>query len=155
MKQLHPGFKISSRIANYFGWGLILILCIFPFAILKFTIGLDFPFLVPAVVGAIVLLLILIEMGVRFGYKNWKYELSETELKIERGIFGKVYKSIPYERVQNVDIQRGVIARMFGFSGVGIHTAGYGAGGTEGYLPAVSVKEAEEIREFLIRKIKK
>ena len=51
---------------------------------------------------------------------------------------------------------------MLGFSSLMIQTAGYssygGRGGmalAEGYIPAVSIDEAEKIREFLIRKISK
>ena len=63
-----------------------------------------------------------------------------------------------------------VIARIFGFSTVDIQTAGasgnqtgyvrYGSRGRyrprgEGYIPGVSVKHAEEIQAFVIKKISK
>jgi membrane protein YdbS with pleckstrin-like domain len=60
-----------------------------------------------------------------------------------------------------VDITRGIIARLCGFSTVNLQTAGYSAVGngarmsTEGYIPAVPAIEAEKIREFVIKKISK
>ena len=103
---------------------------------------------------------VLGEVYSRLAYKNWKYELTSHEIKLERGIIWKRYSAIPFERVQNIDIQRGILARMLGFSTLNIQTAGYhmparGGGVSEGYIPAVSVKDAEEIRDFLIKKIGK
>ena len=103
------------------------------------------------------------EVYTRMAYNRWLYELSKDSLKLERGIIWKKYSNIPYQRVQNVDIHRGVIARMLGFSTVDIQTAGmhmsYGRYGgrarSEGHIPAVSIKEAEDMREFLMKKIGK
>jgi putative membrane protein len=92
-------------------------------------------------------------------YKRWFYEFGINSLKIESGIITKRYSNIPYGRIQNVDVFRGIIARMLGFSSVSIQTAGYSMMGkhgkinAEGSLPAVSVEEAEKIRELLMRKI--
>lgn len=109
----------------------------------------------------LILLIIISEIFVRLDYKNWKYEFTSDSLKIERGVIVKRYKSIPYDRIQNIDITRGVFARMLGFSTIDIQTAGYSvaygnsssASGSEGHLPAVSVEGAEKIREFLMKKI--
>jgi uncharacterized membrane protein YdbT with pleckstrin-like domain len=71
----------------------------------------------------------------------------------------KVYKSIPYERVQNVDIKRGILARILGFSVLDVQTAGYSGGYgngrmlPEGRIPALSVVDAEKYREFVLGKI--
>jgi membrane protein YdbS with pleckstrin-like domain len=109
----------------------------------------------------IILITIFIgEIYSRLAYKNWKYELTSKELKLERGIIWKKYSTIPFGRVQNIDIQRGILARIIGFSTLNIQTAGYHYAGnagsiSEGYIPAVSVEEAEKIRDFLIKKIGK
>jgi len=110
---------------------------------------------------ALVFTLIVGEIFARMSYTRWKYEFTQTELKLERGIIWKRYSNIPYERIQNVDLHRGVIARMFGFSTLNIQTAGYassygrGLPKSEGHIPAVSTKRAEEIRNFLMKKISK
>ena len=93
-------------------------------------------------------------------YNRWFYEFNDNGLRLERGIIWKRYSNVPYERIQNVDVHRGIIARMLGFSAVFIQTAGYSYGGgqglgSEGYLPAVSKEEAEKIRDFVMKKISK
>ncbi len=108
----------------------------------------------------IIFTIIVAEIYANLAYKNWLYEFTEDHLKKESGIIWKKYSNIPYERVQNVDITRGIIARMLGFSSVNIQTAGYsynpnGGAFSEGYIPAVDSQEAEKIREFLMNKITK
>lgn len=121
------------------------------------------PFTFIAISAILIILLTIIfgEIYAHMSYNRWFYEFTDDSLRIEHGIIWKVYKSIPYGRIQNVDIRRGIIARMFGFFSLDIQTAGYSRGygrrGTprsEGYLPAVGVDDAEKIREFVIKKIK-
>jgi len=163
MKQLHPGVKWSFRINGFFG---VLFLLIF-FGV---WIGIAlFEAFGEKITGSFlflgffcfILLLVLIEVYARLTYQFWKYEFLEDQLRMERGIIWKKYSNIPYSRVQNVDITRGIVARICGFSSVNIQTAGYSAPvnnsgrSTEGYIPAVAAEEAEKIREFLMKKLSK
>ena len=95
----------------------------------------------------------------RLSYRFWKYEITEDAVRIEKGVIWKKYISIPYERIQNVDIYRGILARILGLSTLNIQTAGYsGAGGrgmwSEGNIPGVSVDIAEQLRNDLIKRAK-
>lgn len=100
----------------------------------------------------------------RLTYKYWKYELAENAFKKESGVIWKKYVSIPYERIQNVDIYRGVFARILGLSDVQVQTAGasavsYGRGGmagvgAEGRLPGIGKDTAEKLRDELIKRAK-
>lgn len=95
-----------------------------------------------------------------FTYKYWKYQLIDSAIKIEKGIILKKYISIPYDRIQNVDIYRGILAQILGLSDVQIQTAGYSASrrsghGSEGQLPGLDMVVAENLRDDLINRIKK
>lgn len=95
----------------------------------------------------------------KWTYQFWGYELGKEAVKIEKGVIWKKYISIPYERIQNVDIYRGVFARILGLSDLQIQTAGYsGYGqygrGTEGRLPGLDIQVAEKLRDKLIKKVK-
>lgn len=94
-------------------------------------------------------------------YHFWRYEFAEDSVKIEQGVIWKKYISIPYERIQNVDIYRGILARIFGLSDLQIQTAGYSGGygrygimHSEGRIPGIGVQTAEQLREELIKKVK-
>lgn len=99
----------------------------------------------------------------KLAYNNYLYELKPEGFYKESGVITKKYVTIPYERIQNVDINRGILARVLGLSDLQIQTAGmsasfgrYGAYGVgaEGRLPGVSEAEAREIRDELIKRAK-
>jgi len=160
MEKLHPGTRWAFRLNFYFMFlGLIVFLVFFSFTLI-FRLGLNLGLIIFSIfILGLVFILILGEIFARLAYNNWKFEFAPKELKIERGIIWKVYKSIPYERVQNIEIHRGILARILGYSAVDVQTAGYSMSprrnmsGAEGFIPGVSISRAEEIREFIMKKV--
>ena len=163
--KLHPGARWIFRFRAY--WTLLFIV-LFAFifsisSIIKFSRGFSFSNnLLMAVIVYILIIIVFGEIFARMSYNRWFYEFTHDGLRIERGIVWKKYSNIPYEKIQNVDIHRGILARLLGFSTILIQTAGYSysygywrTSHTEGYIPAVSIERAEEIRDFLMRKIGK
>jgi putative membrane protein len=161
MEKLHPGYKWSRRINSYLG---VLFFAIF-FPAFIAAAAESFTLFVLLFFTFLILGIFINEILIGLAYSNWKYEFTADVFKVEHGIIFKTYKSIPYERIQNVDIHRGIIARILGYSTVLLQTAGYsGWGGgrhgsryamAEGYLPAVSVQKAEQIRDIVTKKISK
>jgi putative membrane protein len=165
MEKLHPGARWLFRLngigiavffAIFLGWMIV------PLFIAMFALHSSGGAILAVFLSFIVFIIFVIavaEIYARLAYNNWQFEFTKDNLKLERGIIWKKYSNIPYERVQNIDIQRGIIARMCGFSSVNIQTAGYsfssrGMPVSEGYIPAVDMQRAEQIREFVIKKIK-
>lgn len=166
MEPLHPGARWIFRLRAY----LVLIFLVFFFGIGVLPVffaslaifgggasSIIASVLLSIFIG-IILVIVIGEIYARMAYNRWKYEFTQTNLRLERGIIWKRYSNVPYERVQNVDIHRGILARMFGFSSVNIQTAGFSYGprggrGAEGHIPAVSIEHAEQIREFLMETI--
>jgi putative membrane protein len=159
MEKLHHGAKWIFRFRAYSALLFMMIVIYF------FSLQIDnFSLQLTVIVIGLLLLMFVGEIYAQLSHHFWKYEFTHHEIKIEKGIIFKDYKSIPYERIQNVDIHRGILARLLGFSTLNIQTAGYsavvnrsgfgGAGmGAEGSIPAVSKEGAEKIREWLIKKI--
>lgn len=91
----------------------------------------------------------------RLSVINYGYELAEEGFKKESGILIKRYVAIPYSKVQNVDIYRGIIDRLLGLSTLVIQTAGIsGQVMSEGLLPGLSAQEAIKVREEILKKVK-
>ena len=66
----------------------------------------------------------------------------------------KSYVTIPYNRIQNVDIYRGVMARLLGLSCFWVQTSGIrGMMRGEGLLPGLDKNVAEQLRTELIKRI--
>jgi len=162
MNRLHPGARWLFRFRAYFSFGIFVL----AFFIWLLGSALDFLFasnvlIVWYVLIFFILFLVIIgEIYARMAYNRWFYEFTNHGLRLERGIIWKRYSNVPYKRIQNVDVHRGVIARILGFSSIDIQTVGYSAygkrgGGSESYIPAVSIGGAERIREFVMKRITK
>ena len=103
-----------------------------------------------------VFFVVIIFIWSKLFYNSYKFEISKKGLKIEKGVIWKRYITIPYDRIQNVDILRGVFDRLLGLSDLQVQTAGYsGAVLTEGRLPGLHPVDAEKLRDELVDKIGK
>jgi uncharacterized protein len=139
--------------------GLVFVLIIPLVADLQLSSEFNPFYVIFLVVMVIFLLIVFSFLQAWLTYKFYLYELREDGFRKENGIIWKRYVTIPYERIQNVDIYRGVIDRLLGLSVLHIQTAGgtvRGGSGTspEGQLPGLSVKVAEQVRDELVRRAK-
>jgi uncharacterized membrane protein YdbT with pleckstrin-like domain len=145
---------------------------VFTFLFIAICFGFSFIAALPEIisgtlgVGLVVFLgvlgvLALVFIWAKLTYHFYRYELTEEGFRKELGVIFKKYVTIPYDRIQNVDIYRGILARILGLSDLNIQTAGMSAsvrtfsvsgGGAEGRLPALSREVAEEVRNELIRR---
>jgi membrane protein YdbS with pleckstrin-like domain len=105
--------------------------------------------------------LVLSFVWAKLTYHFYRYELTEDGFRKESGVLYKKYVTIPYDRIQNIDIYRGILARMLGLSDLQIQTAGSSAAisrygmagvGAEGRLPGLSREVAEQLRDELVRR---
>ncbi len=163
MDQLHLGAIWQFRIQGYFlfgilgiflgGWIIAPIVGLF-LSFMGMSAGSIAIIIFLSILGYLIFVIIVSEIYSRMSYNRWFYEFTNDGLKLERGIIWKRYSNVPYERIQNVDIRRGIIARTFGFSSLMIQTAGYSAQSyAEGYIPAIEMGKAEKLREFVMKKI--
>ena len=165
MNQLHPRavwlFFISSLLRWFF---VFLFLGIW---LIVFLSGFSEDIGVMGYVGwlliIVFILIVLLFIWAKLSYRFYKYELTDDGFRKELGVIYKKYVTIPYDRIQNVDIYRGILARLLGLSDLNIQTAGassqvsqYGVfeGGAEGRLPGLSYEDAEKLRDELIRRAK-
>lgn len=157
MKQLHPRafwlfFTRSLLITifvvfGFFAWALFLTRFELFFPILPLAVGIG---------------LVLAFIWAWLSYHFYRYELSTDGFKKELGVIYKRYVTIPYDRIQNVDIYRSLLHRILGLSSLYIQTAGMSYSGkysgrqstAEGQLPGLSIKEAERVRDELVKRVK-
>lgn len=85
-------------------------------------------------------------------YLRFRYWLTDRELVIHSGVLTRRRRNIPIERIQNIDIEQGLLSRMLGTAKVLIYTAG--GSHAEGVLEFVLVKEAQDIRALIREKQK-
>ena len=80
-------------------------------------------------------------------YLRFSYRITPKQIVIQKGVLNRKNRSIPIERVQNIQIQQNLVARMIGLAKVSIETAG--SSGTEGSLEYVALSDAHEIRRVV------
>ena len=105
--------------------------------------------------GIIIILTGLSYLLARLSYHFYRYEIADIGFKKEHGIIWKRYVTIPYDRIQNVDVYRGIWARLLGLSDLQIKTAGFSSAkglSSEGRLPGLSKEVAEQLRDELLIK---
>jgi membrane protein YdbS with pleckstrin-like domain len=137
---------------SYFGKTSILVPAI--------LVGVYFnPMIFGAILVAVIATMLLTAMLV---YNNFMYEIDQTGLIIESGIIHKKQVSVPFEQVQNVNIERSIIDRLFGLARLSIETAGAssnnpqtvagfnGAVKSEAYLPGIDLEHSKVIHDTLI-----
>ncbi|WP_229053699.1 PH domain-containing protein [Aeromicrobium sp. Leaf350] len=75
--------------------------------------------------------------------RSWGYREQEEELVVRRGLMFRRVVSVPYGRMQFVDLQQGPLARRFGFASLSLHTASTKTAST---IPGVPHDEALRLR---------
>lgn len=146
MRQI-PEQRIDSRAVPYWRWSACissLIMGLIPAAYYGATLLWHWPNWITAVLLVLTLAYagysILIRPAVR--WQTWRYDVSEQEIDLLRGVFIKIRTLIPMVRVQHVDTEQGPLLRHFGLSTVMISTA---AGTHE--IPALADEVAGQLRD--------
>lgn len=80
-------------------------------------------------------------------YRRWRFELQADALELHYGVFTHVDSSVPYVRVQHVDTERSLLARLIGLSAVVVYTAG--SRGADVTIPGLTPARARELHDRL------
>ena len=109
-------------------------------------------------VPATIFYLVIVFITALIVHNNFVFEIDESGLIIEKGVLHKYSVTVPFEQVQNVNIERSLMDRFLGFSKVSIETAGGSAVPTpngappkaEAYIPAIHMDKAKKIHDLLL-----
>jgi membrane protein YdbS with pleckstrin-like domain len=94
-------------------------------------------------------------------YDTYFYQIKESEIIIEYGVLFHKRTTIPFKRIQNVNVVQGPIMRFYGLKSIQMETAGStiyrpgptGTGLSEGQIPAP--EKPEELADMIIEMVKK
>lgn len=94
--------------------------------------------------------MLLISIGIAFvRYWRYRYRFMEHELVVERGWVYRSVRHIAYVRVQNVNITRNPLHRLFGVSGMQLESAS--GSEPEAVMDAISQAEIDELHDRVER----
>jgi len=105
------------------------------------------------IIGIPFLLLWFFGLGqwyVRRRFEMLKCELHERTLVVKRGIFFRVEKTIPLDKVQDLTVKEGPLLRMLGLRSLKIETAGQGTPGAS-ELNLIGIVDPLDFRDEVLR----
>ena len=111
------------------------------------------PFVALGVMVLVVVVFAVVFLVQWLSWKHLSYELLPEEFNLYSGILNKKRRHVPYQRVQSVNQQAGVLQRILGVCDVKIDTAG-GASNDAIMLKFVQTSEAEALRSEIFRRKK-
>ena len=136
---------------------LIRILFFFIFSVVGFLAFLIFsdekvPVLVKVIISAVILLITFYMLLITIlGFSKKGYLVRENDISFQRGIIIFKSISIPFNRIQHVEVNQGILAKLFKLSSIKIFTAG---GATSDLsIPGLPVETAHQLKGFLSEKI--
>lgn len=103
------------------------------------------------------LIAILVWLGFSFAsaiihWRKFEFRVGAREIQIDSGLLSRRHRSIPFDRIQDVTLEQGPLARVLGLARVRFETGGGAApasGEDEGALDAIPLGRAAEIRELV------
>ncbi len=105
------------------------------------------------VVGIVILPIWLLGWGqwyVRRNFEMLMCELHERTLVVKRGIFFRVEKTIPLDKIQDLTVKEGPLLRWLGLRSLKIETAGQGTpGASEAHL--IGIVDPIEFRDRVLQ----
>jgi putative membrane protein len=91
--------------------------------------------------GAIVSLLVY--------WRRFTFRVGTDELRIDSGFISRTHRSIPFDRVQDVDISQGPLQRLLGLASVTFDTGASGGSKEEGALNGIALARAHALRDHV------
>jgi putative membrane protein len=96
-------------------------------------------------------LLLFAILSVFLYWRRFEFRVGADEIRIDSGVLNRTHRSIPFDRVQDVDITQGLVARLLGLARITFETGAGSArpGSEEGVLQVVRLDRAEQLRELV------
>lgn len=101
--------------------------------------------------AAIVLITTFSTVISSLGFPRKGYLVRENDISFQKGIITYKLTSVPFNRIQHVEVNQGILAKIFKLSSVKIYTAGGNASDLS--IPGLPVDDAKKLKAFLSEKI--
>ena len=85
------------------------------------------------------------------GFSKRKYALRDNDISYKSGVFVKTMTTVPFSRIQHVEIDQGPISRFLGLSSLTVFTAGDSSSDLE--ISGIKNEQALKIKEFISAKV--
>lgn len=94
-------------------------------------------------------LLLFLAVSLVFAWLHWlrfRFAVGADEIVIESGVLSRQHRTIPFDRIQDVGIEQGLVSRVLGIAKVGLETGAGGGKENDATLDAIGLDAAEALR---------
>lgn len=94
-------------------------------------------------------LLLFLLVSLVFAWFHWlrfRFAVGADEIVIESGVLSRQHRTIPFDRIQDVGIEQGLVSRALGIAKVGLETGAGGGKENDAALDAIGLDAAETLR---------
>ena len=108
----------------------------------------EFPLIAIFIIGGFMLVIILYSFIINklsFPYRG--YLIREKDIAYQRGLISYKLTTIPYKRIQHVELNQGILAKKMNLASIKVYTAG--GSGDDLSIPGLPLDTAKELRAYL------
>jgi len=152
-EQAFEGLESKYKLLKHFNAAIFLVFFLGVFFILTLVVIDHTPKLVRLGVPLlIVLVLIVRSVFVVLGFPKKGYLLREKDISYRRGLFFYKLTTIPFNRIQHVEVSQSMLEKKVHLSSVKIYTAGGSVSDLS--IPGLLPDKAHQIESFLLSKVR-
>ncbi|WP_299671681.1 PH domain-containing protein [uncultured Polaribacter sp.] len=85
------------------------------------------------------------------GFKKRKYAVREKDISYKKGVFFRSLTTVPFNRIQHVEIDQGPISRYFNLVSLSVFTAGDSSDDLK--ISGLLKEDAQQIKEYISNQI--
>jgi membrane protein YdbS with pleckstrin-like domain len=131
------------RISEAIQCTIVLVLCsAITVALIMFADEVPIYLSILPVVFALILWVVSVVVIPTIRWRNWRYEIGDLEVDLQRGVWTITRTRVPMARIQHVETRRGPLEQRFGLATVILFTA---AGAN--HIPALALPIADNVRD--------
>lgn len=94
---------------------------------------------------------IIVNLYIYVGFKKRKYAVREKDISYKSGIFLRKLTTVPFSRIQHIEVDEGLFSRFFKLASLSVFTAGDSS--DDLVIKGITKQTALEIKEFISTKI--
>lgn len=149
MKRFDKGYIYSNLLSDLFGSLVLLLIFFYDIIIDETATAEDFIAVIPVLAIAFIVIYLCFVVYRIMYYKTSGYELTETEIKCNRGVFFKKHSVLDYRKVHAINKKQNIFHRIFG---VAVLTVDSGSTNTFNQAE-ITIVEKEKTVDSLINKL--
>lgn len=98
-----------------------------------------------------IVVFILINLFLYAGFKQRKYAVRDKDISYKSGVFIRKLTTVPFSRIQHIEVNEGVFSRFFKLASLSVFTAGDSS--DDLVIKGITKETALQIKEFISSKI--